>query len=281
MIGGIWLGEIGEATACVIEVTAIYNHATNGRAVATEELSCAMSDDVGAPLKGAAEVGRGEGAVNHNGDIVRPPNVGHFLEGEDGDIGIAQRFTVNNLRVGLDGGGEFFRLSGIHKGGFDAHAREGVTELIEGTTIQAAAADDMIALPTKRHDRHHLCNVATTSRQRTNAPFEIGYTLLHHVVGGVHDARVDVAELFQPKEVGRMFRIVKLIAGGVINGHGTAACRWVGLLTSMKLAGTKTICSFVFTHCISPESLGMILWTTIFVNNYLKYGYNGCTLSIH
>ena len=51
-------------------------------AVAAEELGGAVGDDVGAPLEGPAQVGRGEGVVDHQRDVVRLGDGGHLLERE-------------------------------------------------------------------------------------------------------------------------------------------------------------------------------------------------------
>ena len=76
--------------------------------------------------------------------------------------------------------------------------------------------------------------------QRRSPTFQAGNALLQHVGGRVHDAGVDVAQLAQRKEVGRMFRIAELVAGGLVNGHGAAAGGRVGRLAGVQLARVKT-----------------------------------------
>ena len=128
-------------------------------------------------------------------DIVGLRDVGHLLEGEDGNIRIAQRFAVDDLGIGLNRRGKFVWIIGINKGRLDAHAGKGVEELIVCTAIETTAGDDMITLTAKRHDRHHLSNVTAARGQRTHTPFKIRQTLFQHIIGGVHDAGIDIAEL--------------------------------------------------------------------------------------
>jgi hypothetical protein len=53
-----------------------------------------------------------------------------------------------------------------------------------------------------------------------DATFESGNTFLKHVSSGVHNAGIDVAELFEAEEFGGMFCITKHVAGGLINRDG-------------------------------------------------------------
>ena len=72
-------------------------------------------------------------------------NGGNFLEGEDGDIRVAERFAVDDLGVRADGLLEILRIGRVDEGDVDADAREGVVELVIGAAVQPAAADDMVA----------------------------------------------------------------------------------------------------------------------------------------
>jgi hypothetical protein len=79
-----------------------------------------------------------------------------------------------------------------------------------------------------RQDRHRLRRVAAAGRQRADAAFEAGETLFEHVGRRVHDARVDVAEFLQRKEVGGVLRVAELVAGRLVDRHGAAAGGGVG-----------------------------------------------------
>ncbi len=135
---------------------------------------------------------------------------------------------------------KFCGSAGIDEGDLDAEAREGIVELVVGAAVQAAAADDMVAGAAQGQHDQGLGGMPGTGRQRAHAAFQVGQALLEHVGGGVHDAGVDVAQLFQGEQVGGMFGVLELVAGGLVDRHGTAAGGGVGHLAGVQLAGGKT-----------------------------------------
>ena len=80
--------------------------------------------------------------------------------------------------------------------------------------------------------------------QGTHTAFEAGDALLKDIVGGVHDAGVDVAKFLEGKQVGGMFGVFELVGGSLIDGDGTGPGGGVGNLSGVKLAGVET--KFVF-----------------------------------
>ena len=61
------------------------------------------------------------------------------------------------------------------------------------------------------------------SGERADAAFERGHALLEHVRGGVHDARVDVAELLEGEQIGGVRGILEDVRSGLVNGNGAGA----------------------------------------------------------
>src|SRR5574341_1606478 len=111
MVALIGLVEIGKATVGgPIEVTAIHDHAADGGAVASDELCGRVYDDIGAPLKRTAKIGRGEGVVDSQGNMVAAGDLGNLLEGENVDARVSQGLAPDELRVRLDGALEVFRV---------------------------------------------------------------------------------------------------------------------------------------------------------------------------
>jgi hypothetical protein len=62
--------------------------------------------------------------------------------------------------------------------------------------------------------------LAGRKRQRRHPTFKGSNALFQHVIGRIHDPRIDVAEFFQRKEIGRVFGIAELKRGRLINRHG-------------------------------------------------------------
>ena len=81
----------------------------------------------------------------------------------------------------------------------------------------------------RRGDRRQ----AAGEGQARRAAVQRRQTLFQHVGGGVHQAGVDVAELAQAEEVGRVLGVVKHIAGRGVNRHGAGGRRGVGRLSGM------------------------------------------------
>jgi hypothetical protein len=145
VVGGIRGGEVGEAAAGPVEAAAVDDDAADRCAVPADELGGAVGDDVCAPLEWAEKIGCGEGIVDHDGDVVFLRDRGHLFEREDGDIGIPERLAVQDLGVGADGLLEVRRVGRVDQRDLDAEAGEGVIELVVGTAVEAAAADDVVA----------------------------------------------------------------------------------------------------------------------------------------
>ena len=95
----------------------------------------------------------------------------------------------------------------------------------------------MIARAAQSQDDHRLRGMAGTGSQRANAALQVGETLFQHIRGRVHNTGIDVAQLFQGKQVGSLFRIFELIAGRLIDRHSPATGGGVGRIASMQLAG--------------------------------------------
>jgi len=138
VVAGIRGGEVGETAAGPVEVAAVHDRAADGGAVAAQELGGAMCDDVRAPLEGAAQVWGGEGIVDHDRDGVFLAQRGDLLEGKNGDVGIAQRLAVQDLRVGPDRLLKPARIGRVDKRDVNADARECVRELVVGAAVEPA-----------------------------------------------------------------------------------------------------------------------------------------------
>ena len=103
MVGWIGQGKVGEKGIVPIKFTSIHNGAAEAGAVAADELGGGMGDDMRAPFERAEQVRGGESVIDHQRDVVLPGNFSNLLEGEDGDIRIAERLSVDYFGVGADG----------------------------------------------------------------------------------------------------------------------------------------------------------------------------------
>ncbi len=162
-----------------------------------DELGGGMDDEVGAMLKGAAQVGRGKGVVDQQGDAIFLPDLSHLIKGKDVNQRVAQGLAVQDLGVRADGAAEVLRVAGIHQGDLDAQAGEGVGELVVGAAVQGGGRHDMVARPRQGEDRLRLGSMPRADRQRPATPLQGGDALLEDIAGRVHDASIDIAALLQ------------------------------------------------------------------------------------
>ena len=78
--------------------------------------------------------------------------------------------------------------------------------------------------------------------KRGGTAFERGNTLFKHVVGRVHNTRIDISALAERKAARRLCGILEYIRGGCVNRHRTRIGRGVRLfLSNMYLQGFKLI----------------------------------------
>ena len=90
--------------------------------------------------------------------------------------------------------------------------------------------------------------LAACHSEGTHAPVESRDALFEDVGGRIHQPCIDVAELGQGKEVGRVFGVLELVRGRLIDRNGPCTGRGVGLLTAMNREGFRFQMSIEFRH---------------------------------
>ncbi len=110
----------------------------------------------------------------------------------------------------------------IGKTYLDALAREGVGEQVVGPAIQLCHGNDVVAHLGKCLDRIGDGSHSRSHCQTADAAFHRGKPLLQHVIGRVHDARVDIARHLEIEQVCTMLGVVERVGGGLVdrNSHG-------------------------------------------------------------
>jgi hypothetical protein len=88
MIGGIRCNEVFELAVAPIVIATIHNDSADACAMTTDELGGAVGDDVRAPFKWAAEVGRGKCIVDKQDELVLPGDFSNLFKRENGQVRI-------------------------------------------------------------------------------------------------------------------------------------------------------------------------------------------------
>ena len=94
VIGAGGLVDLREGALFPIELAAVDDHAADGVAVSAHEFGERVHHDVGAVIDGAAQIGRGEGVVDHQGDVVFVGDLGDGFDIEHAAAGIGDRLAV-------------------------------------------------------------------------------------------------------------------------------------------------------------------------------------------
>ena len=213
-----------------------------------------MHDHVGAPLHRPEQVRRGEGIVDHQHDVVLLGDRRDLLEREHGDVRVAQRLAVDDLGILADRLRKVLRLRRIDKSDLDAEVTERMVELVVSAAVETAAGDDVIARVAERENRLRLRGMAGARCQARDPALERGDTLLEHVGGGVHQSRVDVAQLLECEQVRGMLGAAELIAGSLVDGYCAASRGRIRRLAGVQLLRGETVFARLSGHRSSCNS---------------------------
>ena len=231
VIALVGLGELGELTGGrPVEIAAVHDDAAHGHRVAVHVLGGGVHDDVGAPLDGTAEGGRGEGVVHHERQARLMRRFGEGLDVQDCESRVGDRLAKDELGIGADGGGDLL-LAGAraHKGGLDAQLGEGDGEEVDGAAVDGRGHDAVVAGVAEAGHGDEGRHLAGGREHRRRAALERRDLLLHRRAGRVGDAAVHVVELGVVEELGHRVGGVVVVGRGERDGQaaGLAICRLV------------------------------------------------------
>ena len=198
-----------------------------------EELRQRVDDDIRAMLERSHQVGGGQGVVDHqrHAGVVR--FVGDALDVEGQQIGVADGFGIDQLRLWRNRLAHAFgrRLAEVD---LDPHLRQRVLELVVRAAVEAGRGDDLVAGVGDVQDGERLRRLAGGSGECADAALQRGDALLQHVGGRVHDPGVDVAERLQTEEAGGMLWAVEHVRRGLVDRHRPRLRDRIDVLPSME-----------------------------------------------
>lgn len=97
----------------------------------------------------------------------------------------------------------------------------------------------MVPSAGQRQDGEGLGGLPGGQCDSCNSPFQGGDPLFQDVLGGVVDARVDVAGFREGEQIGRMLGVAEDERRGLVDRHGTRAGRRVGDGAGVDLLGLE------------------------------------------
>ncbi len=209
---------------------AVDDDAADDGAVAAEELRRRVDDDVGAVLEGLDEVRRRDRVVDDQRDAVLVRDVRDGADVEHVDLRVADGLGEEELRVGPDRGGPLLGVVLVlDEGRLDAELGERVLEEVVRAAVDRARRDEVVAGLGDVEHGGGLGRLAAREQQCARAALERGETLLDDRLRRVLDAGVDVAELGQREEVGRVVGAVEHVRRGLVDRRGAGLRHRVGL----------------------------------------------------
>ncbi len=145
--------------------------------------------------------------------------------------------STNQARGAIVGRcGEPGGVGGLDEAHLDAEAPEGVQEDVPGAAVERRRRHDVVAGPGEVEQCEHLGGVTGRDGDRRAAAFERRDALLEHVVGGIHDAGVDVAERAQAEEVGGVVGVLEVVGHRLVDRHSASAGGGIGSLAPPWMA---------------------------------------------
>src|SRR5215813_10275061 len=113
--------------------------------MATQEFGGRMADDVRTPGDGLAEIGRGQGVVDDEGNARLMGDRRHCLQIDDDAAGIGEVLQEDRLAARRQRAAEILRICRIDKMAGPAELLEGEAELGERAAIEIARGDELVA----------------------------------------------------------------------------------------------------------------------------------------
>ena len=199
-----------------------------------------VDHDRGAVLERPQEVRRCR-IVDDERNAERAADCRHFGNRENGQLRVRKQFSVIGARPVVGRAQEVLRVDRIDEANFDSLVLERVGEQIPRAAIKIGRADDVVARSRQILQRKRRRRLTRGQRQPGRPALEGGGTLLEHVVGRVHDARIDVAQLLQREQIARVLGVAELVGRRLIDRHRDRAGGRVGTPAGMQKHGFKAM----------------------------------------
>ena len=148
--------------------------------------------------------------------------MGNFRNGIDvGDVavGVSQGFQIDSLCIFLNSVFHFFQIVSVHKRRCNTVLRQRMFQQIVASAVDGLLDHDVSAVGCQRLHGIGDCRCAGSHGQRRAAAFQCGQPFFQHVLGGIGQAPVNVAGVFQAETVRRVLTVVKYIGSSLVNRH--------------------------------------------------------------
>lgn len=236
----IGLGKAGKFPVSPIKVSAVDDDATDGSTVTTDVFGSGVDHNISPPFKGAIQV-RGEGRViDDEGNASMPGDGGDLLERKNVEPWIAHTLPVDELGVAAEGILVRFGVVSVDERDLNPEFGKGVVKEIVGAPVELRYRDHVITGLAEIEDGIGDGSLPARVSESATPAFESGDPGLQNIVSRIVEAGINVAQLFQPEEVGGVFGIPEDKAGGLVDRQGAGPVDGIRHLASMKGTGSES-----------------------------------------
>ena len=201
------------------EFAGVDDDAADAGPVSADVLGQRVHDDIGTVLEGAAQDGRGNGVIDDQRHTMPVGGIGQCLKVNNIAGRVANGFAEDRLGLVID---QRLKRRDVVMGSetrLDTKARQGMRQQVVSPAIKLGHRDNIVTDFGHGLDRISNSGHTRGHRQGTDTALHGGNALFEHVVGRVHDARVNIACDFQVKQVGTMLSIVECVGCGLVDRH--------------------------------------------------------------
>jgi hypothetical protein len=189
-----------------------------------------MDDDVGAVLDGPGECGGSKGVVHDQWNACLARNAGERVEIRHVQLRIPDGLHEEQPSAAIDGRSHLFQIVDVHEPRRDPPLGQGVRKQVVGAAVQRLRRDQVVPCAGQVQHREGFGSLAAGKGEPRRAALELRDPLFEYVVRRVHDPGVNVPELPEPEEIGRMGRVVEHVAGREVDRHGPGIGGGIGRL---------------------------------------------------
>ncbi|MCP1774796.1 hypothetical protein J2R91_001308 [Bradyrhizobium japonicum] len=236
VIGGVGL-VVGREAVRVLgpgEVSGIDDGPAQRGAVAAQKLGERMHGDVGAVIE-RLEQDRGRDRVVHDQrHAMRMRDLGERLDVADVAGRIADGLGEHGARVLVDQFCDRIRLVALGETAGDALPRQDVREQRVRGAVELRHGNDVAAVIGDVDEGEMQRSLAGRNRERADAAFELGDTLLQHRAGRIGDAAVAKTLGLEIEERGAMIGAVEGIGRGLVDRHRNRVRGGFGLVAGVN-----------------------------------------------
>ena len=160
---------------------------------------------------------------------------------------VAHRFQIHQPRVLVHEFVDLFGMVGVEEAHFDAQPLERLGEERPGAAVKAGRGEKFCPAWTMVRIAAVMAAWPVAKASAADAAVERRQALLQHVVGGVHQPRVDVAEFLQTEQIGGVLGALEHVARCGVDGNRARRGGGVGLLSGVE--GQRSEAGFLFRCC--------------------------------